>query len=571
MLKIPRLNLKRIRNLIVALAFVLLQMPFYMIAPQKVLADGSGSPAACESAPAGSVEGTPSLITYTAPAGNVTTGVCIKSGNNMWGADKHSGVLGNGNYTGNPTVAGAVTNCYSVSGVGTQTVTVTRNADSDACQGLSHIDVLYTQALQSVTPAAVTFNDLCGTVNDTYTIPTSTGVNYQISGSTITAGTYPGTGTVTVNAVAQAGYSLTGTTQWLHTFTNIACEQAVTPAAVTFDDECGTEDDEYTIPTTIGVNYQVAGVTKSAGTYSGTGTVTVTAVAQAGYSLTGTTQWSHTFTNEECEEGTGTITIVKDARPNSTQAFTFTGNLTGDAGPNFQLVDDGDGDGSERRVFNNLEPGTYTATEPNVQGWELTDIDCGESDSDVNVNNRNVVIRLKAGDNVTCTFVNEQDENQPTPAQPTVVSRLVPCVPDSGNNDTVTVTVTNTDDNTNAGVTYTVVLGGQTKTITLADGASGTLTFSGLNTGSYSARVTGNDGTQISSNTVTVGNCPEEGDILGETIVQGGRGGGSIAASQVTQQLADTGTDVIGTLFAAMALIGLTSGLAVPTMKAQYE
>lgn len=69
----------------------------------------------------------------------------------------------------------------------------------------------------------------------------------------------------------------------------------VTPTAPTFTDLVGTASDTYTIPTTAGVTYKVAGATKAAGTYAGTGTVTVTAEATAGYTLSGTSTWSHVF------------------------------------------------------------------------------------------------------------------------------------------------------------------------------------------------------------------------------------------------------------------------------------
>ncbi len=102
----------------------------------------------------------------------------------------------------------------------------------------------------------------------------------------------------------------------------------------------------------------------------------------------------------------GTIKIVKDAQPDSEQAFTFTGNLTGDDGPNFELTDDGVNPGLAYREFA-LEEGTYTVTEPSVKDWDLDSINCTEG-SDVNVNERNVVIKLGIGENVTCTFINKQ-------------------------------------------------------------------------------------------------------------------------------------------------------------------
>ena len=69
-----------------------------------------------------------------------------------------------------------------------------------------------------------------------------------------------------------------------------------TAAAPTFTDASGTAGDEYTIPAVTGVIYKVDGVTTAAGTYPGIGTVTVTAEAEPGWTLTaGTTTWSHTF------------------------------------------------------------------------------------------------------------------------------------------------------------------------------------------------------------------------------------------------------------------------------------
>ena len=71
----------------------------------------------------------------------------------------------------------------------------------------------------------------------------------------------------------------------------------VAPAAVTFTDEDGTEDDTYTVPWSVGVEYVVDGEVVAPGTYPGSGTVTVTAVALDGFRLEegATTEWTHTF------------------------------------------------------------------------------------------------------------------------------------------------------------------------------------------------------------------------------------------------------------------------------------
>lgn len=116
------------------------------------------------------------------------------------------------------------------------------------------------------------------------------------------------------------------------------------------------------------------------------------------------------FTNTQ----RGSITIIKDAQPDSDEEFKFTGSL-GDSeneeAPNFTLIDDGENDITDRRLFEDLTPGTYTVTEPNVIGWTLESISCeGGLDADQDKeNNRNAVINLAPGENVTCTFVNTRD------------------------------------------------------------------------------------------------------------------------------------------------------------------
>ncbi len=73
-------------------------------------------------------------------------------------------------------------------------------------------------------PAAVTFTDICATVNDTYTIPSTTGVVYKVNGVVTPTGTYPATGAVNVTAEAlNSDYELSGTLTWSHNFTNEAC------------------------------------------------------------------------------------------------------------------------------------------------------------------------------------------------------------------------------------------------------------------------------------------------------------------------------------------------------------
>jgi hypothetical protein len=146
-------------------------------------------------------------------------------------------------------------------------------------------------------PAAVTFIDKDGTANDSYTVPSTPGVDYFVANKVAPAGRYPGNGTITVTAVAQTGYVLADgvTGSWTTTFKTTP--NPVTPVPVVFTDKDGTKDDSYTVPSTAGVDYLVADKVVPAGTYPGTGTLTVTAKAKTDYILTAGTpgSWTTTF------------------------------------------------------------------------------------------------------------------------------------------------------------------------------------------------------------------------------------------------------------------------------------
>jgi hypothetical protein len=71
-----------------------------------------------------------------------------------------------------------------------------------------------------VSPAAVTFTDKDGTAEDTYTVPSTDGVDYLVGDKVVPAGTYPGTGTVTVTAEARTDSVLASgaAAEWTATF-----------------------------------------------------------------------------------------------------------------------------------------------------------------------------------------------------------------------------------------------------------------------------------------------------------------------------------------------------------------
>ena len=95
-----------------------------------VLADGADSSAEC-TALAGNVDGgAGDEVIIDADGGEVISGVCIKSGEGAIEGEKHSGLI---------TVDGTVDGCYTVEGLGTDQVTVTR-VDDEGCKAISHVD-----------------------------------------------------------------------------------------------------------------------------------------------------------------------------------------------------------------------------------------------------------------------------------------------------------------------------------------------------------------------------------------------------------------------------------------------
>jgi hypothetical protein len=101
------------------------------------------------------------------------------------------------------------------------------NDELDQCPGTPSdavVDSAGCSAPVTATAAAVRFNDLCGSANDTFVIPSTTGVIYSRGGQTVTAGTYQASGDVKVVATAANGYVLAGRTSWKKKFTNRACK-----------------------------------------------------------------------------------------------------------------------------------------------------------------------------------------------------------------------------------------------------------------------------------------------------------------------------------------------------------
>jgi uncharacterized repeat protein (TIGR01451 family) len=101
----------------------------------------------------------------------------------------------------------------------------------------------------------------------------------------------------------------------------------------------------------------------------------------------------------------GSITIIKDATPDDPQDFAFT--VSGSGVSNFSLDDDNDGTLSNSQSFTGLSDGSYSFSENAVANWTLTGITCsGASNSTITTNATGVDINLSGGENITCTFYN---------------------------------------------------------------------------------------------------------------------------------------------------------------------
>ena len=101
------------------------------------------------------------------------------------------------------------------------------------------------------------------------------------------------------------------------------------------------------------------------------------------------------------------LTIIKDAIPNSAQDFAYTS--TGGLSPSsFTLDDDADATETNTRTFSNILPGAYSVTEGAVSGWSLTNLTCtgGGANTSTALATRTATIGLDPGENVTCTFEN---------------------------------------------------------------------------------------------------------------------------------------------------------------------
>lgn len=116
-----------------------------------------------------------------------------------------------------------------------------------------------------------------------------------------------------------------------------------------------------------------------------------------------------TFTNVARNSS---ITIIKDAQPDSAQNFGYA--MNGDGFVEFVLDDDEDPLLSNTAYFSSLPAGLYTVTEGLVSGWTLQDISCTSDQRSLASSTHPIRdIDLLPNENVVCTFTNVLAEEVP--------------------------------------------------------------------------------------------------------------------------------------------------------------
>jgi hypothetical protein len=102
----------------------------------------------------------------------------------------------------------------------------------------------------------------------------------------------------------------------------------------------------------------------------------------------------------------GSITVIKNAIPNSGEDFAFTGDLG-----SFLLDDDDDATLARSRLFDELRPGTYVVSETIADEWELTALACVDPNggTTTSVADARATISLDGSEHVVCTFTNQEE------------------------------------------------------------------------------------------------------------------------------------------------------------------
>ena len=106
----------------------------------------------------------------------------------------------------------------------------------------------------------------------------------------------------------------------------------------------------------------------------------------------------------------GSITIKKDATPDSSQSFGFTASGPDAKVGDFSLVDNGDAAASTN-LFESIKRGTYSISENTVDPmWDFVDVSCTNSGPGTtwSKNGPALTVTLGPGGTVDCTYSNKR-------------------------------------------------------------------------------------------------------------------------------------------------------------------
>lgn len=251
-------------------------------------------------------------------------------------------------------------------------------------------------------PAAPTPNDPCGFNNASWTQPADTDkITWTISNGHLIATTK--TGYVFTDGTTTHDYGVAPDS-------NQPCDIPVPPKPGV-NDPCGKYNATWIVPS------DTDKITWNLDNYGN-----LTATAKAGYVFSdGKTVVSYGKAYDSNKACPGSLTIVKDARPDSSKVFWFGTNAQRD---DFSLFDNGSGSGNSK-TFADLKEGWYFVDEHDANGWTLKDITCSDGAFYYRLGDK-LVVYLKDGNSVTCTFVNSRDTGKIK-----VIKNLVPAS-DSG-------------------------------------------------------------------------------------------------------------------------------------------
>ncbi|WP_235347451.1 S8 family serine peptidase [Arthrobacter sp. SPG23] len=131
-------------------------------------------------------------------------------------------------------VTGATASTYTVTADDKgKTLAVRVTGTKDAYLSAQRTSASTATVATGAVPAPVQFTDKIGAPNDTYTVPSATGVEYLVAGKVVPAATYAGSGTVTVTSRATAGYALVAgqASSWTFTFSPVVFNDITSASA----------------------------------------------------------------------------------------------------------------------------------------------------------------------------------------------------------------------------------------------------------------------------------------------------------------------------------------------------